>query len=83
MQESNTSRSGRSGRGGRGGRGRGGHERTRHTPDTATFPRCVTDKYCHNHGGCSHDSPDCTRKADGRDDAVTIQNHLGGSNTFC
>ena len=74
IQQNNASHGARGGRGGRGGRGfgrRGDRERTRHTPDNASLPRCVTDKYCHTHGGCNHDSPDCTRKVDGHDDVAT------------
>ena len=85
MQQSNGGCSGRDGRCrrfGRGFSGRGGRERTRCTPDNTSFPRRVTDKYYHNHGGCNHDFPDCTKKTDGHNDAATIQNRLGGLNAY-
>ena len=53
------------------------------TPDNATFPRKVTDKYCWTHGACSHTSPECNRKAPGHQDAATFTNKLGGSNAYC
>ena len=35
------------------------------TPDNPTFTRGNTSKYCWTHGGCSHNSNECTRKAPG------------------
>ena len=74
---------GRSGRGGRGGRGRGNREKNHCNLDNVKFPRRIIDKYCHIHGGCNHVSSDCTRKAEGHNDAATMQNRLDGSNAFC
>ena len=75
MQQSNVSRSRRGrrgGRGGRGGRGRGSRKRNRRIPDNTSFPRRITDKYCHTHGGCNHVSGDFTRKADGHNAVATM-----------
>ena len=36
-------------------------------------------KYCHTHGACNHDSPDCRSKAEGHKDEATFQNRMGGS----
>ena len=58
--------------------------RRRHqTPDNATYPRRITDKYCWTHGGCNHSSADCTFKAPGHQDAATFAQHMGGSNVHC
>ena len=74
---------GRGNQGGRGGRGAGNRTRNRRTPDNTNFARSITDKYCHTHGGCNHNSADCTRKALGHEDAATMENRLGGLNAFC
>ena len=50
---------------------------------TLTFPRRITDKYCHTHGGCNHVYRDFTRKAEGYNDAAMMQNYLGGLNACC
>ena len=36
-------------------------------------------RYCHTHGACNHDSPDCRSKAEGHKDEATFQNQMGGS----
>ena len=36
-------------------------------------------KYCHTHGLCKHDSPDCRTPAEGHKNEATLQNHMGGS----
>ena len=36
-------------------------------------------KYCHTHGVCNHDSPNCHSKAEGHKDEATFQNRMGGS----
>ena len=55
----------------------------RKTPDDASYPRCVTNKYCWTHGGCTHDSPDCQGKANGHQDGATFENKMGGSTAYC
>ena len=83
MHNGYTGRGGRGGRGNRGGQGNNSRQRNRRTPDNANFNRRITNQYCHTHGGCNHDSVDCTRKAQGHNDAATRTNRLGGSNAFC
>ena len=83
MQSASNGRAGRGGRSGRGGRGDNNRNRNTRTPDDATFNRRITNMYCHTHGGCNHNSPECTRKAAGHKDGATMQNRLGGSNAFC
>ena len=36
-------------------------------------------KYCHTHGACNHNSPDCLSKAEGHKDEATFANRMGGS----
>ena len=36
-------------------------------------------KYCHTHGLCNHDSPDCHTPAEGHKNEATLQNRMGGS----
>ena len=36
-------------------------------------------KYCHTHGTCNHDSPECRSKAEGHEDEATFANRMGGS----
>ena len=36
-------------------------------------------KYCHTHGLCNHNSPDCHTPAEGHKNEATLQNRLGGS----
>ena len=55
----------------------------RKTPDDASYPRRVTNKYCWTHGGCTHDSPDCQGKANGHQDGATFANQMGGSKAYC
>ena len=71
MQQNNAGQSRRGGRGGRGGIGGSSRERNCHTPDSAKFPRYITDKYFHTHGGCNHVSIDCTMKVEGYNDAAS------------
>ena len=82
MQQSNVGQSGRFRRGGSGGRGRDNCEKNRLTPDNVTFPRRITDNYCHIHGGCNHVSSNCTRKVKGHNDEAMMQNCFGGLNAF-
>ena len=55
----------------------------RKTPDSALYPRQKTDIYCWTHGGSSHSSAQCNRKAPGHQDAATFENCMGGSNAYC
>ena len=55
----------------------------RKTPDKASYPRKKTDIYCWTHGGSSHTSAQCNRKAPGHQDAATFENRMGGSNAYC
>jgi uncharacterized membrane protein YgcG len=74
-------RSGRSGRGGdrSGGRtgGRGGGR-----GDSTSRPHGPPG-YCWTHGNCSHNSPDCSNKAEGHLDAATFTDMLGGNEYRC
>ena len=72
IQQNNAGCRRKGGRGGRGGRGCDSREREHLNPDNTNFPGCITDKYCHTHGGCNNTSPDCTRKANRHNNAVTI-----------
>lgn len=53
------------------------------TPDNPRFTRSKTDKYCWTHGGCAHESKDCTQKAPGHKDSATFGDKMGGSKGFC
>ena len=53
------------------------------TPDDATYPRSVTNKYCWTHGGCNHDSKDCKRRARGHQASATFSDKKGGSAAYC
>ena len=69
-----------------GGNNGGAAQRTRinrRTPDTASFNRADTSKYCHTHGACNHSSSECNRKAPGHKNTSTRANRMGGSNAFC
>ena len=52
------------------------------TPDNPTFTRGNTSKYCWTHGGCSHNSNECTRKAPGHKNDATKDVKLGGLKPF-
>ena len=70
-------------RGGRnGGGGNGDGNTNRKTADNPQFTRRKTDKYCWTHGGCAHNSADCTAKAPGHRDTATFSNKIGGSKAF-
>ena len=73
---------GRGGQGGRDGRGYGNRNMNCRTPDNANNTCCITDQYCHTHGGYNHTSGECTRKSPGHNDAASFDNRLGGSNEF-
>ena len=62
---------------------RRGARRNRKTPDTASFPRTVTDKYCWTHGACKHSLAECNRKASEHKSNATLSNCQGGPNTHC
>ena len=79
MQEAQSTNTNTTNRGGN----RNGTRRCRKTPDDASFPRQVTDKYCWTHGACNHKSDACNRKAPGHRDAATKENRMNGSNAFC
>jgi hypothetical protein len=53
------------------------------TPDNPPYSRTVTDKYCWTHGGCNHNSNQCTRRALGHKNEATRDNKLDGSKAFC
>ena len=36
-------------------------------------------KYCHIHGACNHESPECRSKAEGHKDKAMFANRMGGS----
>ena len=76
-------RCGRDGGGDKGGRGQGNRNKSRRTPENANLARHTTYQYCSTHGGCSHASQDCTRKAANHNDEATMENCLDGSNTCC
>ena len=59
------------------------NRRNRKTPDNPRFTRRKTDKYCWTHGGCAHNSSECTAKANGHVDLATFANKQGGSKAFC
>ena len=67
-----------------GGKSRAGRENraNKKTPDAATIPRSITDKYCWTHGACNHTSSECNRKAN-RHKNATFQNKAEGSNAYC
>ena len=71
------------GGGGTPGNSNGGSAVNKKTPDHPRFTRRTTDKYCWTHGGCAHESKDCTRKAPGHKDSATFANKQGGSIGFC
>ena len=81
MQESQQNSTGNNGGGEQNG---GGRVRVnRRTPDSETFNRRDTTKYCQTHGACNHTSSECNRKAPGHKNMATIPNRMGGSNAFC
>ena len=61
----------------------GGNKKKRKTPDNPTFNRRTTSKYCWTHGGCAHNSNECTAKAEGHVDNATFEDKKGGSKAFC
>ena len=61
----------------------GGNRAPRKTPDNATYPRRITDKYCWTHGGGSHISAVCNSKFTGHQDGATFANRMGGSKAYC
>ena len=61
----------------------GENKKKRKTPDNPSLNRRTTSKYCWTHGGCAHNSNECTVKAEGHDDEATFADKRGGSKAFC
>ena len=53
------------------------------TPDDCTRKRWVKKHYCWTHGLTNHTSDKCFFKAEGHQDAATMDNKMGGSKAYC